>query len=199
MLLAFDTSTAYISVAVYDADIDHVRSSADMVGPMKHGELLAPTITSCLADAGLVRQDLTALVVGVGPGPYTGLRVGVVTALTLAHALELPAYGVCSLDAIALSVGTDEPFLVTTDARRKELFWAGYDENRARVEGPFVCRPGDLPDDRPVVGLPGDPVHPRAEWLGRAVAGELVELMDPEPIYLRRPDAVTPGPPKKVT
>ena len=198
MLLALDTSTAYISVAVYDADADRVLASLDQVGPMQHGELLAPSINDCLSEAGLVRQDLSAVVVGVGPGPYTGLRVGVVTARTLALALDLPAYGVCSLDAIAVEAGLEGSYVVTTDARRKELFWARYDRGQ-RVAGPFVDRPAQLPTDVPVLGLPGDPVYPRAASLARVVAGEQAELVDPEPIYLRRPDAVTPGPPKKVS
>ncbi len=198
MLLALDTSTAYISVAVYDAEAGRVLAERDQVGPMQHGELLAPTITECLASAGLVRQDLTAIAVGVGPGPYTGLRVGVVTARTLGLALEIPVYGVCSLDAIAFDQGRTDAFVVTTDARRKELFWAAYDE-QGRVEGPHVDRPAEVPSDRPVIGLPGEPVYPSAAALARVVAGEHFELVDPEPVYLRRPDAVTPGPPKKVS
>jgi len=209
VLLAFDTSTAYISVAVYDADTDRVLAARDEVGPMKHGELLAPSITSCLSEAGLVRQDLTAVVVGVGPGPYTGLRVGVVTARTLGLALEIPVYGVCSLDAMAHASGLCGLFVVTSDARRKELFWATYDE-AGRLDGPHVDRPTSVPTDRPIVGAGPSlypdvfgagvrPLYPLAADLARVVAGERAELVDPEPIYLRRPDAVTPGPPKKVT
>ena len=196
MLLALDTSTAYISVAVYDDSTDTVLASQEQVGPMQHGELLMPTIVACLSEAGIVRQDLTAVVVGVGPGPYTGLRVGVVTARTLGLALEIPVYGVCSLDAIgAFEKGK---VVVSTDARRKELFWASYDDG-VRVDGPFVTRPAELPDGAMVVGLPGIPVYPSAVSLARVVAGELAEIVDAEPNYLRRPDAVTPGPPKKVS
>jgi tRNA threonylcarbamoyl adenosine modification protein YeaZ len=210
MLLAIDTSTAYVSVAVYHVDADSVPASRDEVGPMKHGELLAPSIDEVLREAGLVRQDLTAVVVGVGPGPYTGLRVGVATARTLGFALEIPVYGVCSLDVMAFSSRLEEPFVVTSDARRKELFWAAYDESGARIEGPHVDRPGEVPDDRVVVGAgpvlypdrferAAGPAYPLAEDLARVVAAERAELVDPEPIYLRRPDAVTPGPPKKVS
>ncbi|HET7689948.1 MAG TPA: tRNA (adenosine(37)-N6)-threonylcarbamoyltransferase complex dimerization subunit type 1 TsaB [Nocardioidaceae bacterium] len=209
MLLALDTSTAYISVAVYDADTDRVLAARDQVGPMQHGELLAPSITECLAEAGMVRQDLTAIVAGVGPGPYTGLRVGIVTARTMGFALDIPVYGVCSLDAMAVASGLGGSFVVTSDARRKELFWARY-ESGARMEGPFVDRPGDVPSDGPVVGLgpslypdhfdeSAAPSYPLAAHLARAVAAERVEIVDAEPIYLRRPDAVTPGPPKKVS
>ena len=198
MLLALDTSTAYISVAVYDADADAVLASRDRVGPMQHGELLAPSIWECLVAAGLVRQDLTAIVVGVGPGPYTGLRVGVMTARALGLALDVPVYCVCSLDAIAFETGLEGSYVVTTDARRKELFWARYDGG-VRVDGPSVDRPADVPTEVSVVGLPGEPVYPSAVALARIVAGEDAEIVDPEPVYLRRPDAITPGPPKKVS
>jgi len=209
VLLALDTSTAYISVAVYDAVADVVLASRDDVGPMKHGELLAPSIAACLLDAGLVRQDLTAIAVGVGPGPYTGLRVGVATARTMGLALQIPVHGVCSLDVLAHASGLTGSFVATSDARRKELFWAVYD-GVGRVVGPYVDRPGSVPADGRVVGAgpviypdvfayAEGPTYPLAADLARVVAGNHAELMDPEPIYLRRPDAVTPGPPKKVS
>jgi tRNA threonylcarbamoyladenosine biosynthesis protein TsaB len=214
VLLAFDTATGSITACVYDADTDGVLAERNGVGPMKHGELLAPAITDVMAEAGVVRQDLTSIVVGVGPGPYTGLRVGVVTARTLGYVLDIPVYGVCSLDAIALAAaekGVAEPFLVTTDARRKELFWASYDGTGARLDGPFVDRPADIAvDGRPVAGAGPDlypgvferviaPRDPVAADLARLVAGERAELLDPEPIYLRRPDAAAPGKPKPVS
>ncbi len=211
MLLAFDTATAWITACVYDERNDAVLAERNGVGPMKHGELLAPAIAEVMAEAGLVRQDLTAIVVGVGPGPYTGLRVGVVTARTLGFTLRIPAHGVCSLDAIAFVADQPEPFLVTTDARRKELFWAGYDADGRRLDGPFVDRPADIPvDGRAVAGAGPDlypdvfdrvigPRDPTAAALARLVAGQRTELLDPEPVYLRRPDAVTPGKPKPVS
>ena len=106
---------------------------------------------------------------------------------------------------------TAEPFLVTTDARRKELFWAAYDGDGRRLDGPFVDRPVDIPvDGRPVAGAGPDlypgvfdrvigPRDPTAAALARLVAGERTELLDPEPVYLRRPDAVAPGKPKPVS
>src|SRR5687768_17471052 len=97
---------------------------------MKHGEQLAPLIAAVLDDAGIVRQDLTALGVGCGPGPFTGLRVGLVTARTLAFVLDLPVYGVCSLDVLAVEAAdtgaVSSEFLVATDARRKEVYVASY-------------------------------------------------------------------------
>lgn len=205
MLLAFDTATPEVCAAVYDADADEVLAEHVSDRPMKHGEQLAPLIQRCLADAGLDRRDLTAIAVGVGPGPFTGLRVGLVTARTLAHVLDLPTYGVCTLDVLAVeAVDTGlvaEPFLVATDARRKEVYLASYDAAGVRREGPVVTKPAEVATTLPVVG-PGatlypdsfptarGPLRPSAAWLARAVAGERVELLDPDPLYLRRPDAV---------
>ena len=107
---------------------------------MKHGEHLAPLIEALLTDNGLVRQDLTAIAVGVGPGPFTGLRVGLVTARTLGYVLEIPVYGVCTLDVIAIEAidtgAVTGDFLVATDARRKEVYLAAYDDHGRRLDGP---------------------------------------------------------------
>jgi tRNA threonylcarbamoyl adenosine modification protein YeaZ len=170
-------------------------------------------IAEALDRVGAIRQDVTAVAVGVGPGPFTGLRVGVVTARMLGLALGVPVYGASSLDVLAVRAvddGVAEPFLATLDARRKELFWASYDEAGTRLDGPHVERPAAMPDGILVVGaapavFPGafartaGPAVPDAGTLARAVAEERVELVDPEPVYLRRPDAVVPGPPKKVS
>ena len=213
MLLAFDTATPYVTVALHDGD----EAVAERGSPqrMKHGEQLAPLIERVMSDAGIVRQDLTAVAVGVGPGPYTGLRVGLVTARTLAFALQLPVYGVCSLDVLAVEaahgpdpIGAD--FVVATDARRREVYLASYDDQGRRLDGPEVLRPADAATGLPVVGegavlypdaLPDGrkPDRPSAGWLARAVAEELAELHDPEPMYLRRPEAVAPGMPKRVS
>ena len=181
---------------------------------MRHGEQLAPLIERVLLEAGVVRQDLTALAVGTGPGPFTGLRVGLVTARTLAMVLGIPAYGVCSLDAIALEAADGLRFttdlVVATDARRKEVYLAAYDEQGTRLSGPVVDKPDAVATDLPVAGeggvlypgaftRPVGPVQPSAGWLARAVVEERVELTDPEPRYLRRPDAAVPGVPKKVS
>ncbi len=210
MLLAFDTATPFVTVALHDGeDVVAERRSEQR---MKHGEQLAPLIEAVMADAGLVRQDLTAIAVGVGPGPFTGLRVGLVTARTLAFVLEIPVYGVCSLDVIAVQAAPQigEDFVVATDARRKEVYLASYDDQGRRLDGPDVTRPGDAATDRPAAGegavLYPDafpdrraPELPSAGWLARAVAEELAELRDPEPLYLRRPDAVAPAAPKRVS
>jgi tRNA threonylcarbamoyladenosine biosynthesis protein TsaB len=213
VLLAFDTATPYVTVALHDGeDVLAERRSAQR---MKHGEQLAPLIEQVLADARIVRQDLTAVAVGIGPGPFTGLRVGLVTARTLAFVLEIPVYGVCSLDVVAVEaalgadpVGTD--FVVATDARRKEVYLASYDDQGRRQDGPEVVRPVEAATDVPVAGEGAGlypesfprghvPALPSAGWLARAVAEELAELHDPEPMYLRRPDAIAPGAPKRVS
>lgn len=212
MLLAFDTATPLVTVALHDGDDVVVELRADR--PMKHAEQLAPLIERALSDAGIVRQDLTAIAAGVGPGPYTGLRVGLVTARTLGFVLDLPVYGVCSLDILAVEAvdtgAVSGDFTVATDARRKEVYLARYDASGARLEGPVVGKPSALTTEEPVVGEGGvlypdafsnrtGPTAPSAGWLARAVAEERAELHDPEPLYLRRPDAETPSAPKRVS
>ena len=212
MLLALDTSSPQVCVALAEgADV-----VAELVSEqtMKHGEQLAPLIVRALDTAGIGRQDLTGIAVGVGPGPFTGLRVGLVTARTLGFVLQVPVHGVCSLDVLAAeAVGTEavsSTVLVTTDARRKEVYWATYDATGDRLTDPAVDRPGDVETEHPVVGegavlypmaFPSrvGPTRPSAGWLARAVARGLVRVVDPEPMYLRRPDAIAPGRPKTVS
>lgn len=212
MLLAFDTASPTVTVALHDGE--HIVTELVSDRAMKHGEQLAPLIEQAMGQAGIVRQDLTAIGVGVGPGPFTGLRVGLVTARTLAFVLEIPVYGVCSLDVLAVEVaasGRDTDFVVATDARRKEVYLASYDETGARRDGPVVDKPAALTTDLAAYGegaalypeaFPGHrggPLRPSAGWLARALADELAELHDPEPLYLRRPDATLPRPPKRVS
>jgi len=212
MLLTLDTATPLVTVALHDGADVVVELSADT--PMKHGEQLAPLVAGALERAGIVRQDLTAIGVGVGPGPFTGLRVGLVTARTLGFVLEIPVYGVCTLDVLAVEAvatgSVDRDFAVATDARRKEVYWATYDAAGGRTEGPMVDKPAVLATDLPVAGegpqLYRDafphavaPARPSAGWLAHAIAEELVELRDPEPLYLRRPDAEAAHKPKPVS
>ena len=107
-----------------------------------HAEQLTPNVLAALADAGLTVGDLGAVVVGCGPGPFTGLRVGMATAAAYGHALGIPVHGVCSLDAIG--IGTAGDALVVTDARRREVYWARYRDG-VRVAGPAVNAPADVP------------------------------------------------------
>jgi len=154
--------------------------------------------------------------VGAGPGPFTGLRVGMVTAAALGDALGVPVHGVCSLDAIAAEVGeVDGPLLVVTDARRREVYWAAYDGG-ARVSGPHVEAPAALGDRIPALGAvaaagasagaTGLPVvSPEAPGPPGLVACAVDALRNGarpgplEPLYLRRPDAAAPGRRKPVT
>ena len=212
MLLALDTSSPQVAVAL--ADGDDVRVELRSEQTMKHGEQLAPLVARALDEAGVTRNDLTAVAVGAGPGPFTGLRVGLVTARTLGFVLGIPVHGVCSLDVLAVeAVATDAvstAFLVATDARRKEVYWATYDATGRRTSGPAVDRPGEIETEHPVVGegahlypmtFPSatGPVRPSAGWLARVVLGGRAELTEPEPLYLRRPDAMAPHPPKAVS
>lgn len=211
MLLAFDTATPLVTVALHDGNDVVAEQVSDRA--MKHGEQLAPLIDAVVRQAGIVRQDVTAVAVGSGPGPFTGLRVGLVTARTLGLALEVPVYAVCTLDVLAVEAydtgAVSGDFLVATDARRKEVYVAAYRDG-VRQDGPAVLKPADAASDLPVVGEgallypdafahPVGPARPSAGWLARVVAEERAELLDPEPLYLRRPDAVAPAAPKPVS
>ncbi len=182
LLLGLDTATPAVTVALHDGG--QPLAQLVTVDAHRHAELLAPAIAKVIADAGAERGDLTGIAVGVGPGPYTGLRVGVVTAKVLGAALGIPVYGVCSLDVIAADVERDGDFLVATDARRRELYWAGYDET-GRRSGPHVGPPAGIPGrELPVAGegpllypdlLPNGqgPTYPAAATLCRVVIAAL--------------------------
>ncbi|MEP6816694.1 MAG: tRNA (adenosine(37)-N6)-threonylcarbamoyltransferase complex dimerization subunit type 1 TsaB [Marmoricola sp.] len=214
MLLAFDTATSRVTVALHDGErvvAEYVADEAVAQKTGRHGELLAPAIEDVLAQVAAMPQDVTAVAVGVGPGPFTGLRVGLVTARAMAFALEIPVYGVCTLDVLAaeaVDAGLED-FLVATDARRKEVYLASYDGG-ARVDGPVVLKPAAAATGRLVVGRgamlypeafphAAGPELPSAAVLCDVVVGERYELLDPEPLYLRRPDVMEPRPAKRVS
>lgn len=218
LLLVVDTSTPAITAGLVEVDqggqptlaAEHVTVDA-----RRHGELLTPAIERMLAEAAFTPRDLGAIVAGVGPGPYTGLRVGLVTALALADALDLPTYGVCSLDGIAHPAPPGQRLLVATDARRREIYWARYDREGTRSAGPAVHRPTDVETSgcdvargagallyADTLRLPVQPpAYPQALSLA-ALAAERATGNAPSepllPLYLRRPDAAPPGPPKAV-
>jgi tRNA threonylcarbamoyladenosine biosynthesis protein TsaB len=209
VLLAFDTATAAVTVALADlsSGAADIVAESTVVDTRRHGELLAPGIERVMRVADVDRSALTAIAVGVGPGPFTGLRVGLVTARTMAAVLGIPVHGVCTLDAMALGSGLAGAYRVLTDARRKEVYWAAYDGTR-RVDGPHVHRPASVAWDGPAVGHGAQlwsehfpdrrgPEHPAAADLARWVAQGLPTL-DAEPLYLRRPDAVEPAARKRV-
>jgi len=218
LLLALDTSSAVVTAAVHDGAT--LLAVAAEQGAQAHGELLAPVVERALAAAGVAPSDLTDVACGVGPGPFTGLRVGIVTALVMGEALGIPVHGVCSLDVLArqaaLSSSVESAFAVATDARRKEVYLRRYSVDAEPLGQPEVVRPADVDAAvaaGPVVG-PGawlypdafvDPREPRAldgGALASLVLARLARgagLLAPEPLYLRRPDAVENAGRKRVT
>ena len=219
LLLALDTATPAVTVALHDGD--RVLARADRVDARRHGELLLPLVDRVLGDAGRRITEVTHVVAGTGPGPYTGLRVGLTTAETFGAALGVPVYGLCTLDGIAYATGLETPFVVATDARRKEVYWARYTDARTRATDPAVDRPADLAAALagvPAVGagarLYADtfpavrddlPEHQSAAALAALAVERLAEdpsgagFPGPRPLYLRRPDAQVPKNYKVVT
>lgn len=217
LVLALDTSTPAVTAGVVEVAQDgvEVRSERVTVDARRHGELLSPAIEDVLGRAGVSPGAVHAIVAGLGPGPFTGLRVGLVTAASLADALGIPTYGVCSLDAIAADAEEDGPFLVATDARRREIYWATYESGR-RLRGPAVERPAEVDVSNltfavgagaqlyaEVLGLPvREPSYPSTRALAalirdRARAGAPSDPLTP--LYLRRPDVMEPVPRKAVS
>ncbi|MFD5398317.1 tRNA (adenosine(37)-N6)-threonylcarbamoyltransferase complex dimerization subunit type 1 TsaB [Streptomyces sp. NPDC127097] len=216
LLLALDTATPAVTVALHDGT--RVLAESRQVDARRHGELLLPAVDRVLAEAGHRLDAVSDIVVGVGPGPYTGLRVGLVTAATFGSVLGVPVHGLCTLDGLAHASGLTEPFVVATDARRKEVYWARYQDARTRLTDPAVDRPADLADQ--VAGVPAvgagavlydtvftgvrreAPEHQSAGALADLAALKLAageELLPPQPLYLRRPDAQVPANYKVVT
>lgn len=167
LLLAIDTSTSAIAVALHDGE--RVLAERSTIDARHHTEHVAPSITAVLEEAGRVADDVTAVAVGVGPGPFTGLRVGMVTATVFGHARGVPVHGICSLDALAHEAAATGAvageFVVATDARRKEVYWARYALEPAdggararRLTDPAVDYPATVAerlDGAPVVGRGG--------------------------------------------
>jgi tRNA threonylcarbamoyl adenosine modification protein YeaZ len=206
--LVIDSSSAAVVVAVVDVSASpRVVAQQTTVAAHAHGELLAPALASCLESAGAA---LDAVVAGVGPGPFTGLRVGLVSAAAFGYARSIPTYGVCSLDGIGTTMSG--VVLVAADARRHEIYWAVYRDG-VRQADPAVDRPAGvlarLSDARPevmagagarmyadVLGLPLlDRDFPDAVALA-GPAAERIRTGAPSevlvPAYLREPDATPP-------
>jgi tRNA threonylcarbamoyl adenosine modification protein YeaZ len=187
VILAIDTATPAITAGIVKLDGVEVLAERVTVDARAHAEQLTPNVLAALGDAGLSVGDLGAVVVGCGPGPFTGLRVGMATAAAYSHALGIPVHGVCSLDAIGIeSAGTVSEVLVVTDARRREVYWARYRDG-VRVDGPAVNSPADVPGAAEALARPA--VYPTASGLVRAVADFSAEPAPLIPLYLRRPDA----------
>ena len=232
LALVIDTSSAAVTAglvrvtgAAASGPAVELLAERVTIDARAHGELLAPSVSAVLAAAGSAVSDLDAVVVGLGPGPFTGLRVGLVTAAAIADVRRIPAYGVCSLDGIASSLRHDvsDPgiTLIAADARRKEVYWAVY-RDRERIAGPEVDKPAAVSDRLRSAGI-------RAEAMAgagaRLYAGELaLPMLDADyptvvglagcaadrvlahaptevlsPLYLRRPDAVAAAASKPVS
>ena len=198
LVLAIDTATPAVTAGVVVGG--EVLAERVSVDARAHAEQLTPNVLAALADAGLRMADLAAVVVGCGPGPFTGLRVGMATAAAYGHALGVPVHGVCSLDAIGGQ--TTGEMLVVTDARRREVYWARYRDG-VRVDGPSVNAPADVdpgaaqavagsPEHAGLFGLPlRNPSYPTPAGLVAAVADWSATPAALVPLYLRRPDAKT--------
>ena len=227
LALVLDTSSAAVTAGLVEfsdrTGSDHVLLAERVtVNARAHGELLTPSLQACLAEAGVRISDVSAVVAGLGPGPFTGLRVGLMTAAALADATGLPSYGVCSLDAIAAAHPDQDDLLVAGDARRKEVYWARYRQGR-RVAEPAVAKPAELIAElraelaggtaamagagarlyADVLGLPLlEADYPSVAGLAACAAERVLNRAPGEvlvPLYLRRPDAVEPAARKPVS
>lgn len=225
-LLVIDTSSV-VSVALLDVpDQGAPAPGAALSSPAatvlasfvgadthRHAEDLVPAVRSALSEAGWVAPE--AIVVGEGPGPFTGLRVGLATAQTLGFAWGVPVWGLCSLDGLAHQVRATHPelpeMLVALDARRKELYWGRYAADGTRLDGPHVGAVDSLPTGIALAGagasvraeqifaaglavIPGTESLPvDAAHLGLAWAEQGCPESSPQARYLRESDAVVPG------
>ncbi|QSB05797.1 tRNA (adenosine(37)-N6)-threonylcarbamoyltransferase complex dimerization subunit type 1 TsaB [Natronoglycomyces albus] len=211
LTLVVDTSTSAVQAALVDiepagpdtAPTVRMLAQRQRIDARGHAEYLTPFVNECLEESSHTMAEVEAVVAGVGPGPFTGLRVGLVTAAALGHARHIPTYGVCSLDGIGGA--SSGRVLAATDARRKEIYWAEYAQGQ-RLGDPQVCKPDQLPNLEAtqalgegavkyadVIGLPiaDGPLHPNLVHLAASAADRVVDKAPSEgltPLYLRRPD-----------
>lgn len=234
IVLAIDTATTDLVAGLVEVRDGHTQpeqpsttpSPRDMtvlaeriLATRSHNELLVPTVTELLAEAGLEFSDLGTVVVGCGPGPFTGLRVGMATASAIGQALGIPVHGVCTHDAVAALIAGDEPdtsvsSLVVTDARRREVYWAHY-RGDERVAGPDVVAPASLSLGDSAVDVLSVPENLREQVASAGIEAGTITYVAPRPpglvavadlsaapeslvpLYLRRPDAKEPAPKPK--
>jgi tRNA threonylcarbamoyl adenosine modification protein YeaZ len=193
LLLAIDTS-AGTSTAVFDGE--KLLGFVEYDDPFGHAENIGNAISDVMANAGISADEVTAVAIGRGPAPYTGLRVGMAAGTSFATALDLPLFSVMNLDAVALSHGQAK-ILVSSDAKRKELFVATY-ELGERIFGPAVLKPEELDQFAGFVQVEG---KCNAELVGRYALwakASGIDLSDSSALYLRSPD-VAPSAGKRVT
>lgn len=224
LVLVLDTATPAVTAAVALVDPTasgrsgvRVLATRTVIDDRAHAELLAPGISAVLRAADIAGRDLAGVVAGIGPGPFTGLRVGLATAASIGQALSIPTYGVCSLDAIGSAAR--EATLVATDARRKEIYWGIYRGGVALTQ-PAVDKPHRVAEAlagsevsaalgdgarryADVLALPvlDEPRYPTPAALAELAADRLRRQAPGEalaPLYLRRPDAAQPHAPKAV-
>jgi tRNA threonylcarbamoyladenosine biosynthesis protein TsaB len=212
-VLAIDSSGSVTSIGTGDVSRTGVTVSAE--GGRRHAEVIDGLLASVLEESGLTRFD--AVCVGVGPGPYSGLRVGIAFGVGLSRAWNVPLVGMCSLDAIAWSTvrhaAADyaDGFIVATDARRSEVYWARYNASALRIDGPRVQLRSEAEFALPVIsnrdvdpaemalrtaqlmdaGAPIESVE--SDWVphgsdGSSVLVPVGPLLTPRPLYLRAPD-----------
>lgn len=155
-------------------------------GATDHGEVLPILVSRALHCAVKISSDIDGVMVGMGPGPYTGLRIGIVFGQTFARARGISWIGKCSLDAIVIPHHSkSKSYIVTTDARRKEIYWAKYEDGK-RTVGPAVGSITDINElSEPKFGFGFGEIYYPSAW-GIFTAQEKIN----EPLYLRRPDAV---------
>lgn len=167
--LAIDTATSRTIVGVIEGD--KVLYEAFHEGATEHGFAITELVMKALQ----ICPEPDQVVVGMGPGPFTGLRVGITFAHLFALAREIPVIGVCSLDAIDIQ---KSEYTVAIDARRKEIYWARYKDG-VRISGPAVSKPAEV--DNFIIDQ-----YPDLKKLVALSASQNIT----EPMYLRRPDAV---------
>jgi tRNA threonylcarbamoyl adenosine modification protein YeaZ len=216
LVLALDTATDAVAVGLLEVPAVEgpatVLASRVRAGARQHGEQLMPAVLEVCAAAGRQLADVDAVVCGAGPGPFTGLRVGLVSAAGLGDALGVPVYGVCSLDAVAASAldpvaldpavgsaatldaaalhtaaGGVGALLVVSDARRREVYWAAYDGAGHRVAGPAVDTPAALAERVTELGVrrvAGPAAAAHAELLGLAEYPAAGAALAPSPAGL---------------
>jgi len=188
--LAIDTATSQTSVALVSDS--KVLWQGSQIGATDHGSVLPQLVQTALG----VCAEIDQVVVGMGPGPFTGLRVGISFAQAFAWARNIPLIGICSLDAIAHGIEINE-FIVATDARRKEVYWAIY-KNGERISDLAVSKPAELVSGLPFFGE-GSHLYQLAQSqdflypdpLALVALSSNKKMHVSAPLYLRRPDALS--------